>query len=163
MQRGNKMKIHETAQIAKGAVVYGDVTLGGKSTIWYNAVIRGDDGPIRIGRYSNIQDNCTIHLDAGHEVKIGDYVTIGHGAVVHGCVIGNNCLIGMGAIILNGAVIEDNCIIGAGTLITQNKVIPAGSMVLGNPGKIVREITQKEKESIRANAVRYADKVIPLT
>ncbi|MGN1147723.1 MAG: gamma carbonic anhydrase family protein [Lachnospiraceae bacterium] len=155
------MNIHETAQIAKGAIVYGDVTLGEKSSIWYNAVVRGDDGSIRIGKYSNVQDNCTIHLDAGHKVNIGDYVTIGHGAIVHGCTIGNNCLIGMGAIILNGAVIEDNCIIGAGTLITQNKVIPANSMVIGNPGKVIRAITQEEKENVRANAVHYAGKAIP--
>lgn len=152
------MKIHETARIARGAVVYGDVIIGEKSSIWYNAVVRGDDGIISIGRYSNIQDNCTVHLDAGHEVKIGDYVTIGHGALIHGCTIGNNCLIGMGAIILNGAVIEDNCIIGAGTLVTQSRVIPKGSMVIGNPGKIVRELTEKETEGIMSNALHYAEK-----
>lgn len=152
------MKIHETAQIAKGAIVYGDVTLGEKSSIWYNAVVRGDDGPIRIGKYSNVQDNCTVHLDTGHEVNIGDYVTIGHGAVVHGCTIENNCLIGMGAIILNDAVIGENSIIGAGALITQGKVIPAGSMVVGSPGKVIREITQEEKEGIKRNAFHYAEK-----
>lgn len=152
------MRIHESAQIAKGAIVYGDITLGEKSSIWYNAVVRGDDGPIHIGKYSNIQDNCTIHLDSGGEVNIGDYVTIGHGAIVHGCTIGNNCLIGMGAIILNGAVIGDNSIIGAGALITQGKEIPAGSMVFGNPGKIVRDITEEEKSGIIQNALHYAEK-----
>lgn len=152
------MKIHETARIGKGAIVYGDVTLEEKSSIWYNAVVRSEDGPIRIGRYSNVQDNSTIHLEPDTEVNIGDYVTIGHGVVIHGCTIGNNCLIGMGAIILNHAVIGENCIIGAGTLVTQGKVIPAGSVVMGSPGKVVREITQEERAHIRENAIRYADK-----
>ena len=152
------MTIHETAQIAKGAIVYGDIALGEKSSIWYNAVVRGDDGPIRIGNYSNIQDNCTVHLDAGGEVNIGDYVTIGHGAVVHGCTIGDRCLIGMGAIILNGAVIGENSIIGAGALITQGKEIPTGSMVFGNPGKVVRDVTEEEKNGIVENALHYAEK-----
>lgn len=152
------MEIHETARIARGAVVYGNVSAGEKSSIWYHAVVRGDSGRISIGKYSNIQDNCTVHLDAGHEVEIGDYVTIGHGAIVHGCRIGNNCLIGMGAIILNGAVIEDNCIIGAGTLITQGKTIPEGSMALGNPGKVIRQLTEEEKERITQNALHYAEK-----
>lgn len=151
------MILHGTARIAKGAVVYGDVCLGEKSSIWYNAVVRGDSGPILIGKYSNIQDNCTVHLDTGHKVMIGDYVTVGHGAVIHGCTIGNNCLIGMGAIILNGAVIEDDCIIGAGTLITQNKIIPGGSMVFGNPGRVIRPITEEEKKSILKNALHYAE------
>jgi len=152
------MEIHDTAKIAKGAVVYGDVSIGEKSSIWYNAVVRGDDGRISIGKYSNIQDNCTVHLDQGHDVKIGDYVTVGHGAVIHGCTIGNNCLIGMGAIILNGAVIEDDCMIGAGTLITQGKVIPKGSMVLGSPGKVIRRISSEEKNGITENAMIYAEK-----
>ncbi len=152
------MIIHETAKIAPGAVVYGDVEVGEKSSIWYHAVVRGDDGPIRIGKYSNVQDNCTIHLDAGHEVIIGDYVTVGHGAIVHGCKIGNHCLIGMGAIILNGAVIGENCIIGAGALITQDREIPAGSMVLGSPGKVIRELTEEEIAGITKNAVHYAEK-----
>ena len=155
------MKIHETAQIGNGAIVYGDVTLGEKSSIWYNAVVRGDDGPIRIGKYSNVQDNCTIHLNPDTEVNIGDYVTIGHGAIIHGCTIGNNCLIGMGAIILNNAVIEDNCVIGAGALVTQGKVIPTGSLVVGNPGRIIRKITPEEQSHITENAVHYAEKKMP--
>ncbi len=152
------MKIHETAKIAQGAIVYGDVVLGEKTSIWYHAVVRGDDGPICIGKYSNVQDNCTIHLDEGHRIVIGDYVTIGHGAIVHGCKIGNNCLIGMGAIILNGAVIGDDCIIGAGALVTQDKQIPAGSMVLGSPAKVIRELTAEEKENVTKNALHYAEK-----
>jgi len=150
------MKIHETARIARGAVVYGNVAMGEMSSIWYNAVVRGDQSTIDIGKYTNIQDNCTVHVDDDHGVKIGDYVTIGHGAIIHGCTIGNNCLIGMGAIILNGAVIEDNCIIGAGSLITQGKVIPEGSMVLGSPGKVIRSITEEERAHLLKNAMHYA-------
>lgn len=149
------MNLHKTVKIAKGAVVYGDIHIGEESSIWYNAVVRGDSGPIFIGKYSNIQDNCTVHLDEGGEVFIGDYVTVGHGAIVHGCKIGNRCLIGMGAIILNGAVIEDDCIIGAGTLVTQNKVIPSGSMVVGSPGKVIRQVTEEEKEHVLQNAMHY--------
>ncbi len=152
------MKTDSTARIAPGAVVYGNVVIGEKSSIWYHAVVRGDSGKISIGKYSNIQDNCTVHLDKGHEVKIGDYVTVGHGAIVHGCSIGNHCLIGMGAIVMNGAVIEDNCIIGAGALVTQNKVIPEGSMVLGNPGRIIRQLSEEEKKGITENALHYAEK-----
>ena len=120
------MKIHETARIAQGAVVYGDVSVGEKTSIWYNAVVRGDSDSITIGKYSNVQDNCTVHVDVGHPLTIGDYVTIGHGAAVHGCHIGDRCLIGMGAIILNDAVIEEDCIIGAGALISQGKVLIKG-------------------------------------
>lgn len=154
------MNLHETARIAKGAIVYGDVTLGEKSSIWYNAVVRGDQSTIEIGKYSNIQDNCTVHVDSNHPVKIGDYVTIGHGAIIHGCTIGNNCLIGMGAIILNDAVIEDNCIIGAGSLVTQGKVIPEGSMVLGSPGKVIRPIAEEEREHLLENAMHYANEIM---
>ena len=150
------MNLHETVRIARGAIVYGDVTIGEKSTVWYNAVVRGDQSTIDIGKYTNIQDNCTVHVDDNNSVKIGDYVTIGHGAIIHGCTIGNHCLIGMGAIILNGAVIEDNCIIGAGTLVTQGKVIPEGSMVLGSPGKVIRSITEEEREHLLKNAMHYA-------
>ncbi len=151
------MNIHETARIAKGAVVYGEVSIGEKSTVWYHAVVRADQSAIEIGKCSNIQDNCTVHVDDEHPVKIGDYVTIGHGAIIHGCTIGDHCLIGMGAIILNGAVIEEDCIIGAGSLITQGKVIPKGSMVLGSPGKVIRPITEEEKANLLKNAMHYVE------
>lgn len=150
------MKIHETARIAQGAVVYGDVSVGEKTSIWYNAVVRGDSDSITIGKYSNVQDNCTVHVDTGHPVEIGDYVTIGHGAVVHGCKIGNRCLIGMGAIILNDAVIEDDCVIGAGALIAQGKTIPKGSLVVGNPGRVMRSVSEEEKQHVIDNALHYA-------
>ena len=118
------MQSHDTAFIAPGAVVLGDVTIGENSGIWYNAVVRGDRDSIVIGRESNIQDNAVVHLGSGYPVEIGDHVTIGHGAIVHGCKIGDNTMIGMGAILMNGCKIGKNCIIGAGALVTQNVEIP---------------------------------------
>lgn len=148
-------KIHEEAFIAETADVLGDVTIGEGTSIWYGAVVRGDMNTIVIGKYSNVQDNSSLHVDSNEPLKIGDYTTIGHNAVVHGCTIGNNCLIGMGAIILNNAIIGDNCIIGAGALITEGAVIPPNSLVLGAPGKVKRELTEDDIKSIRDNAVRY--------
>ena len=148
--------IAEWVYIAEGAKIIGDVTIGEDSSIWYNAVIRGDSNSIVIGENTNVQDNAVLHTSNSHALTIGDNVTIGHGAIVHGCTIGNNVLIGMGAIVLDGAVIEDNCIIGAGALVTQNKVMPEGSLVLGNPGKVVREISEDEKQAIIENADEYS-------
>ena len=147
--------LNKNIYIAEGAKIIGDVTIGEDSSVWYNAVIRGDSNSIAIGKNTNVQDNAVLHTSHSHELKIGDNVTIGHGAIVHGCTVGNNVLIGMGAIILDGAVLEDNCIIGAGALVTQNKVMPAGSLVLGNPAKVIREITEEEKASILHNAKEY--------
>lgn len=148
-------KIHEKAFVAETADVLGDVTIGEGTSIWYGAVARGDMNQITIGKFSNVQDNSSLHVDSNEPLKIGDYTTIGHNAVVHGCTIGNNCLIGMGAIVLNNAVIGDNCIIGAGALITEGAVIPPNSLVLGAPGKVRRELTEEDIKSIRENAVRY--------
>ena len=147
--------IAEQVYIAEGAKIIGDVEIGEDSSVWYNAVIRGDSNSIVIGENTNVQDNAVLHTSHSHALKIGDNVTIGHGAIVHGCTIGNNVLIGMGAIVLDGAVVEDNCIIGAGALVTQNKVMPEGSLVLGNPAKVVREISEEEKLSIIQNAQEY--------
>lgn len=149
--------IAEWVYLAEGAKIVGDVSIGEGSSVWYNAVIRGDSNPIVIGENTNIQDNAVLHVSHSHAMSIGDNVTIGHGAIVHGCTIGNNVLIGMGAIVLDGAVIEDNCIIGAGALITQGKLIPEGSLCFGNPAKVVREITKEEKKSILENANEYSD------
>ena len=149
--------IAEGIFIAEGARIVGNVTIGEDSSVWYNAVIRGDSNSIAIGKNTNVQDNAVLHTSHGRGLKIGDNVTIGHGAIVHGCTVGNNVLIGMGAIVLDGAVIEDNCIIGAGALVTQNKVMPEGSLVLGNPAKVVREITVEERESIIKNAKEYVE------
>ena len=143
--------------IAAGAYVGGDVTLGNEVGIWYNAVVRGDSGSIEVGSQSNIQDNCTVHTDPGHKVVIGKSVSIGHNAVVHGCTIGDNTVIGMGSIILNGAVIGKNCIIGAGALVTGKTVVPDNSMAFGNPAKVVRQLTDAEVEANRHNAGHYVD------
>lgn len=139
------------AYIAPGAVVVGDVVLEEDVNIWYNAVLRGDSGTIRIGRGTNIQDNCVVH----ENTQIGEYCTVGHGAIVHGCTIGSNTLVGMGAIILTGAVIGENCLIGAGALVTGKMVAPAGSLILGNPAKVVKSITEEQKEEIREDAQNY--------
>ena len=149
--------IAEWVYIAEGAKIIGDVTIGEDSSVWYNAVIRGDTNSIVIGENTNVQDNAVLHTSHSYPLRIGDNVTIGHGAIVHGCTVGNNVLIGMGAIVLDGAVIEDNCIIGAGALVTQNKVMPTGSLVLGNPAKVVREISDEERLSILENANEYSD------
>ncbi len=143
--------------IARGGIVRGDVTLGKNTSVWYNAVIRGDEAPIVIGKNSNVQDCAVIHVDLDAPVSIGDDVTIGHGAVVHGCTIGDNTVIGMGATILNGAVIGRDCIIGAGSLVPGGKVIPDGMMAFGNPVKIIREVTEEEKRHNLLNAAVYVE------
>ncbi len=150
-----KTKIHEDVFIAESADVLGDVSIGEGSSVWYSAVVRGDMSYIKIGKYTNIQDNATVHVDTNLPCEIGDYTTVGHNAIIHGCKIGSNCLIGMGSIILNGAVVGDNCIIAAGALVTENAVIPPNSVVMGAPGKIKREVTEKDIETIKENALRY--------
>lgn len=143
--------------IAPGAIVLGDVTLGEDVGIWYHATIRGDRAPIVIGNRSNVQDNAVVHVDANYPVTIGDNVTIGHGAIIHGCEIGDNSLVGMGAIIMNGARIGKNCIVGAGALVTQNTLVPDNSLILGNPAKIKREVTTAELDSNLQNAQVYVE------
>ena len=148
--------IHKTAFIASGAKIIGDVSCGKNSSIWYNATVRADRKDIIIGKFSNIQDNCVVHAEK-HDLILGEYVSVGHGAIIHGCVIKNNCIIGMGAIVMEGAKIEENCIVGAGALITENKKIPRNSLVLGIPGKVVREVTSEEIEDIKENALDYVE------
>ena len=147
--------INKTVFIADGAKVIGDVEIGANSSVWFNAVIRADSDKVKIGDNSNVQDNAVIHTSEGFGVHIGDNVTIGHGAIIHGCTLKDNVMIGMGAIVLNGAVIGENSIIGAGALITQGKVIPSGSLAFGNPCKIVRQLTDEEISSISRNAQSY--------
>lgn len=150
-----KPYINSSAFVAKGAVVLGNVSIGKDCSIWYNATVRSTQAPITIGEGSNIQDNAVLHVDQNHPVSIGSYVTIGHGAIIHGCSIDDNSLIGMGAIILNGAKIGKNCIIAAGALIPQNKEIPDNSLVIGAPGKIVRQVTEEEIQKNMNNAKHY--------
>jgi carbonic anhydrase/acetyltransferase-like protein (isoleucine patch superfamily)/glutaredoxin-related protein len=141
--------------IAPGAQVIGDVQLGENASVWHNAVVRADDRKILIGEETNIQDNATLHVEEDRDIHIGRGVTVGHNAIVHGCTVGDNTVIGMGAIIMNGAVIGDNCIVGAGAVVTENQIIAAGSLVLGIPGKVVRTLTEDEKISNRKNAENY--------
>ena len=141
----------ESVLICDGAKVSGDVTLGKGVSIWYNAVLRGDDGAITVGENTNIQDCAVLH----EETHVGAGCTIGHGAIVHGCTVGGNVLIGMGAILLNGAKIGDNCIVGAGALVTGKLDAPAGSMILGSPAKVVRPLTEGEIASNRESAEGY--------
>lgn len=147
--------IHESVYLAPGSVVLRDVTIGAQSSVWFNVVIRGDEAPIRIGEGSNIQDNAVIHGGPGFPVQIGDGVTVGHSAIVHGCTVGDNTLIGMGAIVLNGAVVGSNCVIGAGALVTGGTVIPDGSVVVGSPAKVVGSVSEKHLRLIHHSADEY--------
>lgn len=142
--------------IADNATVIGQVELGRKVSIWFGAVVRGDNCVIRLGDYTNVQENVLIHTDAGIEVNIGDYVTIGHQATIHGCTIGDNSLIGMNAVILNHAVIGKNCVIGANALIPEGKVIPDNSVVMGSPGKVVKTVDGEGEKRLTQSALHYA-------
>lgn len=141
----------KTVYIAPDAVITGDVELGENVSIWYGAVLRGDDGPITVGAGTNIQDRCILH----EKTVLGKNCTVGHGAIVHGCTIGDNTLVGMGAIVLTGAVIGSNCVIGAGALVTGKTVAPDGSLLLGSPAKVVKPATAEQIEENRAGAAHY--------
>ncbi|MDC0631559.1 gamma carbonic anhydrase family protein [Candidatus Pelagibacter sp.] len=143
--------------VALNATIIGDVTLEKNTSIWFNAVLRGDIENIFVGEGSNVQDGSVLHTDPGCPLKIGKNVTIGHMVMLHGCTIGDNSLIGIGAVILNNAKIGKNCIIGAKALITENKEIPDNSLVVGSPGKIVREVTEEEKKAVMKNTKHYQD------
>ena len=148
-------KIDPSVFLAPNAVVVGDVTLGEGANVWFNTIIRGDMQPIKIGKYTNVQDGTTIHVMGDHSTVVGDYVTLGHNAIIHCASIGNNCLIGMGSVLLGYTEIGDNCVIGANTLITQYKKIPPNSMVYGNPAKIIRSLREDEIEALHLTALRY--------
>lgn len=150
-------EIAEDAWIAPGAHVMGNVVLASRASIWFGAVLRGDTETIHVGVGSNIQENCVLHSDPGFPMVVGDGCTIGHKVMLHGCEIGDNTLIGMSATILNGAKIGKNCLIGAGALVTAGKVIPDGSLVMGAPGKVVRELDDAAIETLRESARHYAD------
>lgn len=141
--------------VAPTATVIGSVVLENNASVWFNAVIRGDNDIITIGENSNVQDGTVLHTDPGFPLVLGRDVTVGHQAMLHGCRVGNNCLIGIQSVILNGAVIGDNCLIGAGTLIPEGKEIPPGSLVLGTPGKVVRGLSDDEIQGITESAQHY--------
>ncbi len=150
-------QIHPTAFVAPNATIVGDVSLGEESSVWYGAVLRGDINCIVVGARSNIQDAAVVHLSDAFAAIIGELVTVGHGAIVHACQVDNEVLIGMGAIILDGAEIGARSIIGANTLVTTGMKVPAGSLVLGSPGKVVRQLSTEEQASIRSWALKYVE------
>ncbi len=145
------------AFVAPNATVIGDVTLGPRSSVWYGCVLRGDINSITIGEGTNVQDGTIVHLADDHGVRVGNFSTIGHAAIIHACDIGDECLIGMGATILDGAKIGDRCIVGANALVTQRFVAPPGSMILGAPAKVVRPLTDEEQRGLRRWAEKYID------
>jgi len=149
--------IDPAAWVAPGCYVIGKVTLDARASVWFGSTLRGDNEMITVGAGSNLQENCVLHTDMGFPLAIGTGCTIGHKAMLHGCTIGDNSLIGMGVTILNGAVIGDNCLIGAGALITEGKVIPDGSLVMGVPGKVVRDLDDAAIAGLRASALHYAE------
>ena len=155
--KGKQPETEKASFIAENATIIGDVKLEEGTTVWYGAVIRGDGESIRVGKNTNIQDNTVVHVDPDNPVSIGEGVTIGHSCIIHGCTIGDNCLIGMGSIIMNGAKIGDNCLIGSGALITENKEFPAGSKIIGSPAKIKSEVTEKDMELSRYSAEYYLE------
>jgi len=154
---GRQPDVAKAAFVAANATVIGNVTLGALSSVWYGAVLRGDIHSIEIGEGSNVQDLAVVHLADDYGVKVGKYTTIGHSAIIHACTIGDECLIGMGATILDGAVIGDHCIVGANALVTQRFVAPAGSMILGSPAKVVRPLKESELLGLRGWAEKYVE------
>jgi carbonic anhydrase/acetyltransferase-like protein (isoleucine patch superfamily) len=148
-------KLGREVYIAQTAIVIGDVTLGDHSSVWYHAVLRGDINRIVVGHHTNIQDNAVLHLADDYACVLGNYVTVGHGAIVHACTVGNEVLVGMGSTILDGVVVGDQSIIGAQTLVTQGLQIPPGSLVMGTPGKIVRALSDQERAELKGWAEKY--------
>ena len=146
------------AWAAPSADLIGDVRLGGRASAWFGAVLRGDNTPLILGEETNFQDGAIGHSDADFPLTIGARVTVGHQAILHGCTVADDCLIGMGARILNGAVIEAECIVGAGALVTEGKRFEAGSLIVGAPARVVRQVTDEERRLLRESAAHYAEK-----
>ncbi|WP_066305028.1 gamma carbonic anhydrase family protein [Bacillus sp. FJAT-29814] len=155
---GKSPEIHDSVFVAPGAYLIGDVQIGKDSTVWFNAVLRADDGPIIVGERCSIQDNSTIHLYEGFPVIIGDDVTVGHNVILHGCKIGNRSIVGMGSTLLDNVEVGEECIIGANTLLAGGIKIPPRSLVLGSPGKVVRELTEKDLQMLQMSSTHYVQK-----
>ena len=145
----------EDCHVAETAVVVGNVVLGRQSSIWFGAVLRGDIEPIMIGERSNIQDNSVAHTSRGKPVVVGRGTTVGHNVTLHGCTVGDHCLVGMGAILLDGCEVGDHCIVAAGALVKQNQKIPSGSMAVGSPARVIRKLSEEEISNVRKYADRY--------
>ncbi|GGS97590.1 gamma carbonic anhydrase family protein [Streptomyces chromofuscus] len=154
---GKEPRVPQEAFVAPTAAVIGDVTLGAGTSVWYGAVLRGDVERISVGADSNVQDNCTLHADPGFPVSVGERVSIGHNAVVHGATVEDDCLIGMGATVLNGAVIGAGSLVAAQALVPQGMVVPPGSLVAGVPAKVRRMLSEEEREGITLNGTMYAE------
>lgn len=150
-------EVHASAYVADSAQVMGAVTLSADSSVWFQTVLRGDTERITVGPGSNVQDGSVLHTDVGYPLVIGERVTIGHGVMLHGCTIGDESLIGIGAVVLNGARIGKHCLVGAGSLVTEGKEFPDGSMILGSPAKVVRQLTPEQIEGLRRSAQHYMD------
>lgn len=153
--RGKQPEIYHSARGAENAAAIGEVTLGAFVTVWYGAVLRGDEGPICVGDGSNIQDNCVLHCTAGKPVSVGRNVVVGHGAILHSCTVEDGCLIGMGAVLLDGCVVGRGSIVAAGALVPPGRIIPPGSLVMGVPGKVARAVTEAEAAETLSNAEHY--------
>ncbi|GAA2508362.1 gamma carbonic anhydrase family protein [Streptomyces gobitricini] len=154
---GKEPDVHPEAFAAPTAVVIGEVTMAAGSSVWYHTVLRADCGPIVLGADSNVQDNCTVHVDPGFPVTVGERVSVGHNAVLHGCTVEDDVLVGMGATVLNGAHIGAGSLIAAQALVPQGMRVPPGSLVAGVPAKVKRELTAEEREGIRLNAAMYSE------
>lgn len=150
------MAINKSVVVLEGTVIDGNVNINEKSSVWFNAVLRGDIEPLNIGKFSNIQDNCVLHSSKGYPLIIGDHVSVGHAAILHGCTVEDNCLIGMNATVLNGATIKKNSIVGAGAVVTEGREFPEKSLILGVPAKFVRTLQNEEIKNIKDNAINYA-------
>jgi len=153
--QGKTPVIPESVFVAENAAVIGNVVLGENVNVWYGAVIRGDEDSIVVGENTNVQDNASLHVCPGHPLNVGKNVTIGHNAIVHGCTVGDDSMIGMGACVLNGAVIGTGCLVAAGALVKEGQVIPDYSLCVGVPAKIVRTIDQAQRDKVRHNAEKY--------
>ena len=154
---GRSPRVAASAWVADSAQVMGNVVLGDDVSVWFGTIIRGDTETITIGQGSNIQDGSVLHADVGKPLVVGENVTVGHQVMLHGCTIGDESLIGIGAVVLNGAVIGKNCLVGAGALVTEGKEFPDGSMIMGTPAKVVRQLTPEQIEGLRLSAQHYID------
>ena len=150
------MVVNRSVVVLEGTILDGNVNIDEKSSVWFNAVLRGDIEPLNIGKFSNIQDNCVLHSSEGYPLTIGDNVSVGHAAVLHGCTVEDNCIIGMNATVLNGATIRKNSIVGAGAVVTEGRDFPEKSLILGVPAKFVRILQEDEIKIIKNNAFNYA-------
>ncbi|MGO4544945.1 gamma carbonic anhydrase family protein [Paenibacillus sp. 2TAB23] len=158
--KGVQPNVHQSVYLAEGAKIIGDVSIADNSTVWFNAVLRGDLAPIRIGHSCNIQDGVVGHVNVNQPLLLADEVSIGHAAIIHGCTVGKGTLIGMGAIVLNGADIGEYALIGAGSIVTENKKIPAYTLSIGSPAKVVRELTDDDLLRMRKTMESYVTKGI---